>query len=162
MLQDGDWGRLVRLFYHIFYGEGVVLEPGHTFTRQADNRPYAGQLTTIQLEIYMQNASTFSYFVTKHVLWFDLDCASTCVCMYCTYVCACMLHSCVCVCACIYIYTGIVWSGEGTVNSLLLDCSHDQHREFLVTPHHQAIFTNTSQQHTLLIFTVFPFKAYNQ
>ena len=43
VLQHGDWGRLVRLFYHIFYGEGLVLEPGHSFTRQADDRPYAGQ-----------------------------------------------------------------------------------------------------------------------
>ena len=43
VLDEGNWGRVVRLFYHIFYGEGLVLHPGSKYQRKADARPYAGQ-----------------------------------------------------------------------------------------------------------------------
>ena len=42
VLVQGDWGRVVRLFYHIFYGEGLVLHPGSKYERRGDSRPYAG------------------------------------------------------------------------------------------------------------------------
>lgn len=42
VLSEGEWGRMVRLFYHIFYGEGLVLCPGRKHERAADARPYAG------------------------------------------------------------------------------------------------------------------------
>jgi len=42
VLRAGEWGHVLRLFYHIFYGEGLVLRPGHTYHRQEDDRPYAG------------------------------------------------------------------------------------------------------------------------
>ena len=43
MLSEGEWGRTVRLFYHIFYGEGFVIRPGHTYQREKDERPFAGK-----------------------------------------------------------------------------------------------------------------------
>lgn len=41
-LEAGEWGRRIRLFYHIFYGEGFVVHPGQTHQREADPRPFAG------------------------------------------------------------------------------------------------------------------------
>lgn len=41
-LSQGDWGYSKQLFYHIFYGEGYVIEPGKVFTRAPDKRPFAG------------------------------------------------------------------------------------------------------------------------
>ena len=41
-LLQGDWGYSKQLFYHIFYGEGYVIEPGKVFTRGPDKRPFAG------------------------------------------------------------------------------------------------------------------------
>ena len=50
-LETGDWGRRLRLFYHDFYGEGFEISPAlgdksvagstTTYTRAADDRPYA-------------------------------------------------------------------------------------------------------------------------
>lgn len=45
VLEEGEWGRRVRLFYHLFYGEGFVISPGHTYTRQPNTRPFAGDKT---------------------------------------------------------------------------------------------------------------------
>jgi len=42
ILQQGDWGYCKQLFYHMFYGEGYVIEPGKVFTRAPDKRPFAG------------------------------------------------------------------------------------------------------------------------
>ena len=41
--EEGEWGRRVRLFYHIFYGEGYVIRPGGQYQRDADNKPFAGK-----------------------------------------------------------------------------------------------------------------------
>lgn len=41
-LEQGDWGYRIRLFYHLFYGEGFIISPGKTYTRDKDERPYAG------------------------------------------------------------------------------------------------------------------------
>ena len=41
-LSEGEWGRRVRLFYHIFYGEGLVVHPGKKYHKEADSRPFAG------------------------------------------------------------------------------------------------------------------------
>ena len=43
VLAEGEWGRVMRLFYHIFYGEGFVIRPGQKYTRDADSRPFAGE-----------------------------------------------------------------------------------------------------------------------
>jgi len=40
--EEGEWGKRVRLFYHIFYGEGYVVQPGRQYQREADSRPFAG------------------------------------------------------------------------------------------------------------------------
>lgn len=42
ILLQGKWGYCKRLFYHMFYGEGYVIEPGKVFTRSPDKRPFAG------------------------------------------------------------------------------------------------------------------------
>ncbi len=42
MLQKGDWGKVVRLFYHGFYGEGFVVHPGAKYQREGEERPFAG------------------------------------------------------------------------------------------------------------------------
>ena len=41
-LDEGPWGFKLRLFYRLFYGEGFVIRPGMSYTRGADERPYAG------------------------------------------------------------------------------------------------------------------------
>lgn len=41
-VDEGSWGRKVRLFYHMFYGEGFIVSPGQSYTRQAEKRPFAG------------------------------------------------------------------------------------------------------------------------
>lgn len=41
-ISEGPWGFKLRLFYHIFYGEGFIIRPEHTYTREKDERPYAG------------------------------------------------------------------------------------------------------------------------
>ena len=46
VLREGDWGRVVRLFYHIFYGEGFVVHPGCKLQREADKKPFAGKNQT--------------------------------------------------------------------------------------------------------------------
>ncbi|XP_064381974.1 uncharacterized protein LOC135330924 [Halichondria panicea] len=42
VLQKGDWGKVVRLFYHGFYGEGFVVHPGAKYQREGEERPFAG------------------------------------------------------------------------------------------------------------------------
>ena len=44
-LEEGRWGKRMRLFYHIFYGEGFVIHPGETYRREEDQRPFAGDYT---------------------------------------------------------------------------------------------------------------------
>lgn len=44
--EEAEWGKRVRLFYHIFYGEGYVVHPGRQYQREADSRPFAGECTT--------------------------------------------------------------------------------------------------------------------
>ena len=41
-LLQGDWGYCKQLFYHMFYGEGYVIEPGKVFITSPDARPFAG------------------------------------------------------------------------------------------------------------------------
>ena len=41
-ISEGSWGRMIRLFYHMFYGEGFIVYPGQSFYRKLDQRPYAG------------------------------------------------------------------------------------------------------------------------
>lgn len=41
-LEKGDWGQRMQLFYHDFYGEGFEINAKQSYTRVADNRPYAG------------------------------------------------------------------------------------------------------------------------
>ena len=74
MLREGDWGRVVRLFYHIFYGEGFVVHPGCKFQREADKRPFAGE--NLIARVYSLNAhkSLRMAHNTTHVL-----CVCVCV-----------------------------------------------------------------------------------
>ena len=51
---------------------------------------------------------------------------------------------------------GIVWSGEGKMNGLSVNCRENHSKEFLVTPHHHLELENTSDTHDLIIVTVFP------
>lgn len=41
-LAEGSWGKKVQLFYHMFYGEGFVIHPGQSYSREGDMRPFAG------------------------------------------------------------------------------------------------------------------------
>ncbi len=45
MMEEGQWGRRLRLFYHLFYGEGFVVRPGKSFQRERTDRPFAGDST---------------------------------------------------------------------------------------------------------------------
>lgn len=45
VLEKGEWGRRIRLFFHEFYGEGFEVLPGCTYTRSKEERggmPFAG------------------------------------------------------------------------------------------------------------------------
>ena len=94
-ISEGSWGRKVRLFYHMFYGEGFIVHPGQSYSRELDQRPFAG----------------------------------------------------------------IVWSGEGTINSLVISHSDKKRREFLVTPRNKLELRNTSSDLDLFVFTVFPINS---
>ena len=64
VMSEGEWGRVVRLFYHIFYGEGVVIKPGHTYQREKDDRPFAGKLKqSIYNECPQLLSKTFVYYI---------------------------------------------------------------------------------------------------
>jgi hypothetical protein len=43
VLEQESWGRRCQLFYHCFYGEGIIINPGFSYTRIADKdgRPFA-------------------------------------------------------------------------------------------------------------------------
>lgn len=41
-LESGAWGRRLQIFFDEFYGEAVEIEPGRTYTLQAEARPFAG------------------------------------------------------------------------------------------------------------------------
>lgn len=42
VLEQGDWGRRIQIFFDGFYGEGFEVNPGHSFTRSSDERPMGG------------------------------------------------------------------------------------------------------------------------
>lgn len=42
LLEQGTWGRRMQIFFDQFYGEAIEIEPGKTFTRNPDERPFAG------------------------------------------------------------------------------------------------------------------------
>ena len=52
--------------------------------------------------------------------------------------------------------SGIVWSGEGSINGLKLDCKEKLSKEFLVCPNSPVEYVNTSQDQDLMVFVVFP------
>lgn len=41
-LESGSWGRRLQIFFDEFYGEAIEIEPGQSYTRKADGRPFAG------------------------------------------------------------------------------------------------------------------------
>ncbi len=41
MLEEGAFGRRLRIFFHEFYGEGFELKGGAVWERAADERPFA-------------------------------------------------------------------------------------------------------------------------
>ncbi|MAG72928.1 hypothetical protein CL620_01320, partial [archaeon] len=42
IIEQGTWGRRMQIFFDEFYGEAIEIQPGQTFTRNADARPFAG------------------------------------------------------------------------------------------------------------------------
>ncbi len=42
VIERGEWGRRMQIFFDEFYGEAIEIKPGHKFTRNADERPFAG------------------------------------------------------------------------------------------------------------------------
>lgn len=66
MIEEGEWGRRLRLFYHIFYGEGFVVKPSYIYTRQPDSRPFAGESGVICEEEYLD---TCLYNVHAGIVW---------------------------------------------------------------------------------------------
>ena len=58
VLREGEWGRVVRLFYHIFYVEGFIVKPGCSYQRQPDEKPFAGKSNTVKLYILWNTPST--------------------------------------------------------------------------------------------------------
>ena len=42
VMQKGPWGRQLQIFFDAFYGEAFEIAPGYSWTRNADNRPFAG------------------------------------------------------------------------------------------------------------------------
>ena len=116
MIEEGGWGRRLRLFYHIFYGEGFVVRPEQAYTRQPDSRPFAGELR------YARSTYNFMYHSPSLLAYM----------------------------------AGIVWSGEGTINSQPLNTQSQDHREFLVTPGYAMQLFNGSPVTDLMVFCVFP------
>lgn len=41
-LESGAWGRRLQIFFDEFYGEAIEVQPGESYTRKADDRPFAG------------------------------------------------------------------------------------------------------------------------
>eukprot|EP00036_Acanthoecidae_sp_10tr_P013983 CAMPEP_0206287296 /NCGR_PEP_ID=MMETSP0106_2-20121207/1035_1 /ASSEMBLY_ACC=CAM_ASM_000206 /TAXON_ID=81532 /ORGANISM="Acanthoeca-like sp., Strain 10tr" /LENGTH=408 /DNA_ID=CAMNT_0053717829 /DNA_START=88 /DNA_END=1312 /DNA_ORIENTATION=+ len=41
-LEEGEWGRRLRLFHHHFYGEGFEVNPGQRYERPPSDQPFAG------------------------------------------------------------------------------------------------------------------------
>eukprot|EP00048_Salpingoeca_helianthica_P021735 m.14158 g.14158 ORF g.14158 m.14158 type:complete len:400 (+) comp6348_c0_seq1:23-1222(+) len=41
VIASGEWGRVIRIFYFEFYGEGFELQPGGKYVRAAEARPFA-------------------------------------------------------------------------------------------------------------------------
>ena len=41
-IQEGPWGRQLQIFFDDFYGEAFEIQPGYSWTRNADNKPFAG------------------------------------------------------------------------------------------------------------------------
>lgn len=71
VLREGEWGRVVRLFYHIFYGEGLVLQPGHEYTREPDNRPHAGVCVTVGMrQGFTDMGGMYELFCHDVIMWF--------------------------------------------------------------------------------------------
>lgn len=42
VLNEGDWGRRIQIFFDGFYGEGFEINQSCSWTRPADRRPFAG------------------------------------------------------------------------------------------------------------------------
>lgn len=56
-------------------------------------------------------------------------------------------------------YAGLVWSGAGILNGSEIAVSGVGYREFLVTPGHDATFTNSGET-VLLVYTAWPIESY--
>ena len=136
-LEEGEWGRRVRLFYHIFYGEGFVIRPQKSYVRKEDGRPYAGEPSNLSLSL---DPSLPPSLPPSLSLYLPLS---------------------------VYLSpplpppslsprSGLVWSGEGRANGQQLHCSELQRREFLVTPGHSLRLENSSYELDLMVFTIFP------
>ena len=135
----------MRLFYHVFYGEGFVVKPGMGCTREADPRPFAGDpphpshfIVPLHFHQCMNKSRTTSLDVGprcwSHPVHNPLLLYS--VLFHCT--------------------AGIVWSGEGSLNGQQLDCRSRDCKEFLLAPGHPMQLCNSSTTTELMVFAVFP------
>lgn len=42
VIEQGSWGRRLQIFFDAFYGEALEIQPGQSYTRIKDERPFAG------------------------------------------------------------------------------------------------------------------------
>lgn len=42
IIEEGDWGKRIQIFFDNFYGEAFEIQPNHIWKRAADERPFAG------------------------------------------------------------------------------------------------------------------------
>lgn len=57
ILEEGEWGKKVQLFYHKFYGEGFIVNSGHKYVSAEDSRPRAGVVWSGEGTINMKHIS---------------------------------------------------------------------------------------------------------
>ena len=70
-LDEGPWGYKLRLFYHLFYGEGFFICPGKSYVRERDERPYAGIIWSgagkiNKMQFDMEDKERREFLVTPH------------------------------------------------------------------------------------------------
>ncbi len=75
VLEQGDWGRRLQIFFDGFYGEALEVKPKKMYTRPADEKPYAGMVWsgTGELndqEVDCENKLRKEFLVTPNTLLF--------------------------------------------------------------------------------------------
>jgi D-glycero-beta-D-manno-heptose 1-phosphate adenylyltransferase len=69
ILEQGRWGRRLQIFFDTFYGESIEVHPGQTFSRNPDERPFAGLVWSGNGRVNGNAVEKFKEFlVTPHTL----------------------------------------------------------------------------------------------